>query len=444
MAEYSLFAPVSSSHRPLSVWELSVQIKDLVEAAFPEVWVAGEISNFVRPQSGHCYLTLKDERAQLRAVVWRGAAARLRFTPHDGLEVVCRGRLDLYPPRGNYQLVIEDMVPKGVGALELALRQLREKLAREGLFDAARKRPVPAFVRHIALVTSPTGAAIHDFLQVLARRWRGADVLVVPVRVQGDGAAAEIAGAIRTVNRLNERAEKGGAEKGNSPHLPERPGGCFAQMGTVPFFRPIDCLVVARGGGSMEDLWAFNEEPVVRAIAASQIPVVSAVGHEIDVTLADLAADVRALTPSEAAERVAPATEELLADLGELGRRLSAGLCSRAEAARGRLDAISRHAVFRRPLQRVFELMRRLDELGGRATRAVVQRARLARQHAGAAAGRLESLSPLAVLGRGYSLTQRAADGRVVRAATELSVGEEITTRFAHGRAASRVERVDA
>jgi exodeoxyribonuclease VII large subunit len=328
--------------------------------------------------------------------------------------VICRGRLDLYPARGSYQLVIEDIVPKGIGALELALRQLREKLAREGLFDAARKRPLPAFVRHIALVTSPTGAAIHDFLQVLGRRWRGADVLVVPVRVQGDGAAAEIAEAIRTVNRLDE---------GDAP---------------------IDCLVVARGGGSMEDLWAFNEEPVVRAIAASRIPVVSAVGHEIDVTLADLAADVRALTPSEAAERVAPAAEELLADLGQLGQRLSAALRSRAEAGRARLDSLSRHAVFRRPFQMVFELTRRLDELGGRATRAIGRRARLARQQAGAVAGRLESLSPLAVLGRGYSLTQRAADGRVVRAATELAVGQDITTRFAQGRAASRVERIDA
>ncbi len=221
MHDYPLFSAAPAPHRPLSVWELSLQIKDLVEAAFPEVWVAGEISNFVRPQSGHCYLTLKDQRAQLRAVVWRGAAARLRFAPQDGLEVVCRGHLDLYPPRGNYQLVIEDMLPKGIGALELALRQLREKLAREGLFDAARKRPLPAFVRHIALVTSPTGAAIHDFLQVLGRRWRGADVLVVPVRVQGEGAAAEIAAAIRTVNRLGQ-----GREKSDSPHLPEK--------GTVP------------------------------------------------------------------------------------------------------------------------------------------------------------------------------------------------------------------
>ncbi len=426
--------PSPSTQRPLSVWELTAQIKDLLEGAFPTVWVAGEISNFARPQSGHCYLTLKDDRAQLRAVMWRGVAVRTRFDLHDGLEVICRGHLDVYAARGSYQLVIEDIVPRGMGALELALRQLREKLAREGLFDPARKRPLPAFVRRIAVVTSPTGAAIRDFLQVLGRRWRGADVLVVPVRVQGEGAAAEIAAAIQTVNRL--------PEKGDSPHLPERPEGCFAQMGTVPFFRP-DCIVVTRGGGSMEDLWAFNEEAVVRAIAASQIPVISAVGHEIDVTLADLAADRRALTPSEAAELVAPAAEEVLADLRQIERRLAGGLRSRAVKARLRLDSLAGSAVFRRPFQRVFELARRLDELNVRATRAVRGCARLARQQVDTLAGRLDSLSPLAVLGRGYSLTQRTADGGLIRAAADLSTGEQITTRFARGQAISRVEQVE-
>ncbi len=283
--------------RPLSVWELTVQVKDLVEAAFPGVWVTGEISNFSRPQSGHCYLTLKDERAQLRAAMWRPVASRVRFDMHDGLEVICKGRLEVYAPRGSYQLIIEEIEPKGMGALELALRQLREKLAREGLFDPARKRPLPSFVRQIAVVTSPTGAAIRDFLQVLARRWRGADVLIAPARVQGEGAAEEIAAAIATLNQLA---------------------------------RPIDCLVVTRGGGSLEDLWAFNEEIVVRAIAASRIPVISAVGHEIDVTLSDLAADLRALTPSEAAELVAPAAEELSAGLGQIQKRLTAALRSRA------------------------------------------------------------------------------------------------------------------
>ena len=413
-----------TADRPLSVWELTSQIKDLMEAAFPAVWVTGEVSNFARPQSGHCYLTLKDDRAQLRAVMWRGVAVRLRFDLHDGLEVICRGRLDVYAQRGSYQLIIEDILPRGMGVLELALRQLREKLAREGLFDPARKRPLPPHVRRIAVVTSPTGAAIHDFLQVLGRRWRGADVLVAPVRVQGEGAALEIAAAIEAINRLNERG------------LEQR------QMGMLPSFRPFDCLVVTRGGGSMEDLWAFNEEPVVRAIAASRIPVISAVGHEIDVTLADLAADVRALTPSEAAELVAPAAEELAAQLRQIEQRLAAALRGRAEAGRARLDALACHAAFRRPYQHIFELARRLDELDARAVRAVRGRMRFARQRIDTVAGRLESLSPLAVLRRGYSLTQRTADGQIIRAATELSPGEEITTRFASGQAISRIERV--
>jgi exodeoxyribonuclease VII large subunit len=408
--------PSPAAPRALSVSQLTAQIKDLVEAAFPEVWVAGEVSNFARPRSGHCYFTLKDEQAQLQAVMWRGVATRLRFDLHDGMEVVCRGHLDVYPQRGNYQLVIQDILPQGMGALELALRQLREKLAREGLFDPARKQPLPALVRRIAVVTSPTGAAIRDFLQVLGRRWRGTDVLIVPVRVQGDGAAAEIAAAIEGVNRLSTPNDR----------------------------LPIDCLVVTRGGGSMEDLWAFNEEAVVRAIAASRIPVISAIGHEIDVTLSDLAADVRALTPSEAAEIVAPAAEEMVARLSQVQRRLAAGLRSRAVFARARLDALARHPALRRPYQRIFDGAQRLDQWDRRALLAVRAALHAARRQTDVAAGRLAALSPLAVLGRGYSLTQRTSDGHVIHAATEVTPGEEITTRFARGQATSRVERIEA
>jgi exodeoxyribonuclease VII large subunit len=405
----SLFAD-PPAERPLSVWEFTSLVKGLLETAFPEVWITGEISNFTRPQSGHCYLTLKDDQTQLKAVIWRGAVARVRFDLHDGLEVVCRGHLDVYAPRGTYQLVIEEILPRGMGALELALRQLREKLEREGLFDPARKRPLPPIVRRIGVVTSPTGAAIRDFLQVLGRRWRGADVLIAPVRVQGEGAAEEIAAAIEMFNRLA---------------------------------LPIDCLVITRGGGSMEDLWSFNEEPVVRAIAASRIPTISAVGHEIDVTLADLAADVRALTPSEAAELVAPEAEELTAQLRQIERRLASTLRSRADRARMQLDGIAQRGIFRRPYQRIFELARRLDELDARSQRAIDGRLCTVRQRMDAMIGRLESLSPLAVLQRGYSLTQRTSDGRVIRNAAELTPGESITTRLAKGRVLSRVERVD-
>jgi exodeoxyribonuclease VII large subunit len=406
---WELSAQPAAQPPVLTVGQLTAEIKDVLESSFAEVWVSGEISNLSRPQSGHCYLTLKDEDAQLRAVLWRTAASRIRFDLDDGLEVICHGHLDLYAPRGSYQLVIDQMLPKGLGALELALRKLRQRLAAEGLFDAARKRPLPRFPRQIAIVTSPTGAALRDFLEVLRRRWRGTDVLVLPARVQGAGAAAEIAAAIATANRLA---------------------------------RPIDVLVVARGGGSLEDLWAFNEEPVVRAIAASRIPVVSAIGHEIDVTLADLVADVRALTPSEAAELVVPSREELLADLVRHERRLVAGLRSHAAAARGRLEVLSGSVVFRRPTARIHDLARAVDELGQRTERAIGQAMRASRGLVEAKAAHLESLSPLAILGRGYSLTRRPADDGWIRSADVLSPGDEIVTRFARGEVTSRVEKV--
>jgi exodeoxyribonuclease VII large subunit len=395
----------------LSVSELTEQLKELLEVAFPHVWVSGEISNFSRPQSGHCYFTLKDDRAQIRAVLWRGDAARVKFDLHDGLEVICQGGLDLYAPRGSYQLVVRQLQPKGMGALELALRRLREKLAAEGLFDAARKRPLPRFPRRVAVVTSPTGAAVRDFLEVLGRRWRGVDVLVVPVRVQGDGAAQEVAQAIARVNRLNVA---------------------------------VDTLVVARGGGSLEDLWAFNDEIVVRAIHASRIPVVSAIGHEIDVTLSDLVADVRALTPSEAAELVVPSADEVRENISKQAMRLTAALRNRARYLRSQLDALASRRVLRRPHQLVTDLQQRLDELGQRAERGM--RRTLERSHARIekAAAQLESLSPLGVLGRGYSLTQRADDGQLVRSAAAVQPGQRIITRLADGQLTSLVERAGA
>ena len=399
----------ASPQRVVSVSELTGRIKDVLEGEFPSVWVGGEVSNFSRPQSGHCYLTLKDDRAQIRAVMWRNVASRVRFELDDGLQVVCQGHVDVYPPRGSYQLVIEQIEPQGLGALELALRQLRERLAAEGLFDPGRKRPLPRFPRRIAFVTSPTGAAIRDFLEVLRRRWHGVHVLVVPVRVQGDGSAEEIAAGIETVNRLAEQ---------------------------------VDVLVVGRGGGSLEDLWAFNEEIVVRAIHASRVPVVSAVGHEIDVTLSDLVADVRALTPSEAAERVVPLAEEIRGFLHTQRQRLAAAMTARAAAAKARLDAAAGCRTFRRPLERVQLLGRQLDELQARARRAVDRRLEVARGLLDAHAGRLESLSPLAVLGRGYSLTSRAADGQLLHRADQIARGDLMRTRLAAGELTSRVEAV--
>ena len=385
-------------------------MKDLLEGAFPEIWVTGEVSNFSRPQSGHCYFTLKEDKAQLRAVLWRGSAARLRFDPADGLEVICRGHLDVYAPRGSYQLVVEQMEPKGVGALEQALRKLRAKLAGEGLFDAERKKPLPTFPRRIAVVTSPTGAALQDFLEVLRRRWRGTDVLVAPTRVQGEGAAKEIAAAIRTVGQI-------------------RPA--------------VDLMVVGRGGGSLEDLWAFNEEPVVRAIAAARVPVISAVGHEIDVTLSDLVADVRALTPSEAAELSVPSAADVASRLQSLRGRLESAIRGTVGQARTRLDMVAQGRPFRRQLERVHELGRRLDELATRAGRSIGQTQQATRARLDSLAGKLDTLSPLAVLNRGYSLTQRESNGALVRNANELAVDENIVTRFAQGQAVSTVQSID-
>jgi len=410
MSTHLLQPERSTADAPLSVAQLTALVKGLLETAFPRLWVAGELSNVVRPQSGHVYFTLKDDTAQLRSVMWRGQAARAPMKLQDGLEVVCRGHVDVYAPRGSYQLVVEEIQPRGLGQLELALRQLRDRLAKEGLFDRDRKRPLPRFPKTIAVVTSPTGAAIRDFLQVVRRRWHGVHVLIVPTRVQGHGASDEIAAAIRTVGRLR---------------------------------LPVDVVVVTRGGGSLEDLWAFNEEPVVRAIAASPIPTVSAVGHEIDVTLADLVADVRALTPSEAAERVVLKAADVLADLGSREERLRIAMRGRLELSRARVDAIAHRPVFLRPLDPIRDLSRRLDELDIRARRSIRQCYETAQQRLGGVAGLLESLSPLRVLQRGYTVTLSRRTGTPIRDTSELVVGGQITTRFYRGWATSRVEQVE-
>lgn len=403
-------ADADNQQRPLSVAELTGLIKETLETQFPWVWVVGEISDLARPRSGHVYLTLKDEQSQIRAVMWRTIASRLKFELADGQQVVCRGDIDVYLPRGSYQLVIRQIEPRGEGLLQQRLRQLQAKLAAEGLFEPELKQPLPRFPRRVAVITSPTGAAIRDFLEVVRHRWQGVDVLIVPTRVQGAGAAGEIARAVKQANRIQP---------------------------------PFDVLVVTRGGGSMEDLWCFNEEVVVRAIHASRIPVVSAVGHEIDVTLSDLVADVRALTPTEAAQVILPSTDEVAASLQHLHSRLASSLNAVAAAARARLGAIASRRVFRRPLERVHDLERRVDELQLRATRASRQAARDAQQQLRALAGQLESLSPLSVLARGYSVTLRERDGAVVRDANVISVGERLRTRYGNGQSVSVVESVE-
>jgi exodeoxyribonuclease VII large subunit len=399
--------------KALSVTEVTSQVKTLLEKHFGSVWVEGEISNVARPSSGHLYLTLKDSDCQLRSVLYRGVGLRLRFDLKDGMKVVARGRITVYQPRGEYQFIVEELHPKGIGALELALRQLKEKLFARGYFDPKRRKPLPKYPQRIALVTSPSGAAVRDMIEILLRRWPVAEVIVCPVRVQGDGAAGEIAAAIALLNRLH------GAGR-----------------------LCIDAMIIGRGGGSLEDLWAFNEEIVAEAIFVSRVPVVSAVGHEIDVTIADVVADLRAATPSQAAAALTPDHAQELLGLLELRGRLDDAVRHRIAVARERLDGLAGRPALRRPLERVREQECRLDDLGERLRRAARLKGERAAERLAGLAGRLESLSPLNVLRRGYSLTRTEDQPALVRDAAQLQVGERLRTTLARGQVISRIEEV--
>lgn len=326
-----------SSSSVISVSELTRMVKSALVSALPSTLsVVGEISNLSQPAGGHLYFTLKDATSELRCVMWRSSAGGMKFKPTDGMEIVATGSVDVYEPRGQYQFYVRRLEPRGVGALELAFLQLKEKLAKEGLFDPARKRPLPAFPRRIAVVTSTTGAAVRDILQTIARRFPVVEVFVFGVRVQGDGAADEIADAIRRINASSERL-----------------GG-------------IDVLIVGRGGGSLEDLWAFNEEAVARAIYTSTIPVVSAVGHEVDFSIADFVADVRAATPTAAAELVVPVLAEMLDNLDALGRSLRRSAMRMVDECRARLAVVQKAEWFRDPVARIRQYQQQIDEVVSR------------------------------------------------------------------------------
>ncbi len=390
----------------LSVTGLTQRLKWALQEKFRDVWVSGEISNFTSARSGHIYLTLNDDNAQLRAVLWKNDASKVAFDLADGMQVVCRGEIDIYPPRGTYQLVVRHIEPLGLGALQLALKKLHARLEAEGLFAAERKKPLPAWPRRIAVVTSPTGAAIQDFLKVLIRRWPNIEVMIIPARVQGDGSAREIAEGVVVAGLLKP---------------------------------PPDVVVVTRGGGSAEDLWSFNEEIVVRAIAECEIPVISGIGHEIDVTLADLAADVRALTPSEAAELVVPLRLELDELLANFRRRLQSSLKSSITRAQVRLRAVQSRRVLQSPGDLLTVPMRRVDDLGLRLDSVIVRILEKERNRIAIQAERLHAISPLGVLARGYSVTQTLA-GATIRSGNSVNVGERIITRLAHGTIQSIVD----
>lgn len=442
-----------SDSRPLSVSALTSLIKGELEASFSDVWVEGELTGVKVHSSGHCYFSLKDAGAQISCNLWRSSLARLKFKPQDGQKVLARGSVSIYEPRGTYSLTVSQLEPRGVGELQLAFEQLKNRLMAEGLFERTRKRPLPYLVQRIGIVTSPTGAALRDMLQIIHRRNPRVEVVIASARVQGQGAAEEIARGIERLNRYGQ----------------------------------VQVLIVGRGGGSYEDLFCFNEEVVARAIAASKIPVVSAVGHEVDVTIADFVADLRAPTPSAAAELVVRERLELeeglrlldqrllramqvqllqrqryvlglserlrdprrrLQDqrlrLAELDERLKAALARSANQRRKRLEQLEQRLWLRSPelkLKVAQKLNSALDERLDRAMRRILQGQRAEFRQL---VGKLEALSPLAVLGRGYAIAQLKEQGGVITRATQASVGAAVRVRVHEGALHCRVEAVES
>jgi exodeoxyribonuclease VII large subunit len=444
--QQTLFQPA----KPVTVSQLTGLLRTSIESQFSDLWLEGEVSNLRMPGSGHVYCTLKDEFSQIRAVLFRSSALRLKFTLQEGMCIIVRGRLTVYELRGEYQIVMDSIEPKGVGALQLAFEQLKARLSAEGLFDEAKKTPLPPFPQRIGIVTSPTGAAIKDMLSVLYRRWPTLRVIVVPVPVQGEAAAQQIAKAVAWLNEED----------------------------------LVDVMIVGRGGGSLEDLWSFNEEVLVRAVAASRVPVVSAVGHEIDVTLTDFAADRRAATPSAAAETVVPVLAEVVerlrvltvrmtqtmgrhclfeqrrleAQMGKLTEmrlrirqewqrtqqavdRLKTVTCNRVAASRDvvrdrqrELAGLNPVFVVKRGIAMITFLMQRLE-------RQVMVLSDGRRRRMAAIAAQLGHLSPLAILGRGYSIVSRVRDGVILRSADDVQPDEEILARLSQGQLHCSVKR---
>jgi exodeoxyribonuclease VII large subunit len=461
-----LFASLfdETERRPLTVSELTESVRKAIEARFSTVWVEGEISNFKAHSSGHWYFTIKDAGAQLRAKCFRSANTRIRFRPKDGLHVRARGRLTVYEARGEYELIVEALDPVGAGALQIAFEQLRERLQAEGLFAAERKRALPVFPGRVGVVTSPTGAAIRDILNVISRRTRTVHVLFSPARVQGDGAGSDIVRAIKLINDYHKRAQT----EGRTQDL-------------------VDVLIVGRGGGSTEDLWAFNQEEVARAICGSAIPIISAVGHETDFTIADFVADLRAPTPSAAAELVAAREDQICSALtqagnslarlmrykilgartrvqeqalsqafdevrGKLrgasaltkaaGHRLEILITQNLRAAQLRNDALAANLAPAQLRARFSEAQVRFDSAYANCNIAIEQRVDDAKNRLGLAAASLDALSPLAVLHRGYAIAQDES-GKLVRDAKAVSIADAVKVRLAKGSIRTRVESIE-
>ena len=441
----------SNYKKILTVSELTLEIKHHLEEGFGEIWVEGEISNFRSPSSGHYYFTLKDGKSQIRGVIFRFMGRYLKFEPQDGLAVICRGKISVYEPRGEYQLILDYMEPKGIGALQLAFEQLKEKLEKEGLFDAVRKKPLPLLPKKIGIVTSPTGAAIRDLLNVIGRRFPNVGILINPVKVQGEGSAQEIASAIYELNTIPE----------------------------------IDVIVVARGGGSLEDLWAFNGEIVARAIDQSSLPVISAVGHEIDFTIADFVADLRAPTPSVAGELVVKDKAELSHLIDSFSSRLGNQMIHFLETVKNQFGFLKKGLPDLR--LKISNLQLRIDDLSSRLTPHILQSLELKKEMLGGRrvrlllrnpklkvgeylksvslcekslidsvylmlnrlrqvleryVGELDSLSPLSVLQRGYSITRLLPSYRIVKDNKMVSVGDKVNIVLEKGEVFCQVDKI--
>jgi exodeoxyribonuclease VII large subunit len=434
-----------------TVSTLSEEIKNLLEAKFDFVWVEGEISNFRAPTSGHFYMVLKDEKAQIKAVMFRPQTRYLKFMPQDGMKVIVQGRVAIYEPRGEYQVILDYMEPLGVGALALAFEQLKKKLAAQGIFDQSIKKPLPYLPQRVAVITSPTGAAIRDFLKIIRRRFANLEIIVVPVKVQGEGAAAEMVEALELVNRELD----------------------------------VDVIVLTRGGGSLEDLWAFNQEELALAIRASRVPVVSAVGHEIDVTISDLAADLRAPTPSGAAELLVAEKETLKQQIMQLQARLQTGLKTNLASLQEKLRFLSKG--LRDPRKRLADAWLRLDEMESRLSRmmafmimdrkrslAAGERALILHSPVKIITGlkqniefqnrsmammvtrklkdcrmgmsmlqeKLKDMSPLSVLRRGYSIARKLPEKQLLRSSSKVNKGDRVSVMLAEGELECLVEKI--
>lgn len=387
-----------------SVSSLTHEIKTLLETSFPRLWVEGEISNYKAHSSGHIYFTLKDENAQIRCAMWRFKAGELLFRLEDGLKVVAEADLQVYEKSGSYQLIIQQMQPAGIGALQLAFEQLKKRLHAEGLFDEAHKKALPEFPERIGVITSPTGAAVRDIISVIGRRFPAAQIILYPVRVQGEGAAEEISKAIQDFNE----------------------------------YREIDVLIVGRGGGSLEDLWAFNEEKVARAIYASQIPIISAVGHEVDFSISDFVADRRAATPSAAAEMVVADRKELSGILVYFQEKMIQNILQQIKNYRNELQNLKKSYAFRRPEDLIFQKMQRLDEISRLLVSEINHRLTLQQQNLTSRQQQLRSLNPLEILRRGYSICYK--DGQVIKDIRQLQMLDVVQIKLSKGQFLSQVQ----